>query len=183
MSSRVVAAALLLFLTSGCTRPWNTAHTALEAVAQATAATDTIIAQAMVTSHEEAREAILEEARADQVEFQACIDSGRLDEDCNRPPIEYYMEQYQEQVRAWEAVTVALEEVREVLILAEVAVETWRDAKTEPEGWRTICGRLDTVTSSIVRAIEAAGVDVPDQWTSIQGYLEPVCVSFVGGEQ
>jgi len=166
-----------LVATSACAKPWNTANTALEATAQAVVATDEMVAENMTEDHEAARARVVEAARAALAEWEACEADESRDDCGDRPTVAQFMEQYDEdeRVQTWGTVTLALEELREALIVAQAAVGVWRDTQEQPGNWSVICEGLDTTRGAVIRAIEAAGVEVPDQYERMSEYLLPVC--------
>jgi hypothetical protein len=176
-TASALAIALLL---AGCAKPWNTANTALEAAAMAAAATDELVAANMGGDHETARARVVEEARAALAEWEACGAAGRTD--CGaRPTVEQFMAEFRadEAVARWETATLALEELREALIIAQAGVTIWRDTQEEPGNWSTICAGLHTTQGAVVRAIEATGVEVPNQYETALNQLGTVCTLVV----
>jgi hypothetical protein len=183
LRNRSIPLALMLTLMAtamlGCTRPWNTAHTALDVTAEAVASTDAMVAAGMVDTHTKVRAAVVAEARAAREEYESCTSADPPRDDCGeRPTVEQFLAIYEERVQTWEAVTTALEVLREVLLLAESAVTAWRDLKQQPEEWGSLCTRLGEAQASVVRAIEACDVDVPDEWEQGLQLIEPVCSMF-----
>jgi hypothetical protein len=181
--NRAIPLALMLTLMAtammGCTKPWNTAHTALEVTAEAVASTDAMVATGMRDTHTKVRAAVVAEAREARQEYEACASADPPRNDCGeRPTVEQFMAIYEERVSTWEAVTTALEVMREVLLLAESAVTAWRDMKQQPENWGTICTRLGEAQRNIIQAIEACDVDVPEQWEMGMSMIAPVCSMF-----
>lgn len=183
-TASALAIALLL---AGCAKPWNTANTALEAAAMAAAATDELVAANMGEDHETARARVVEEAQAALAEWEAC-EADTSQTACGaRPTVEQFMEEFRsdEGVARWETVTLALEGLRESLIVAQAGVTIWRDTQEEPGNWSTICDGLHTTQGAVVRSIEAAGVEVPDQYEVALSQLGTVCtlvVTVVAGD-
>ncbi len=175
------AALAIALLLAGCAKPWNTANTALEAAAMAAAATDELVAENMGEDHGTARDRVVAEAQAALDEWVAC-EADAAQPDCGaRPTVEQFMAEFESDpgVARWETVTLALEELREALIAAQAGVTIWRDTKEEPGNWSTICDGLHTTQGAVVRAIEAAGVAVPDQYEAALSQLGTVCTLVV----
>ena len=177
-TASALAIALLL---AGCAKPWNTANTALEAAALAAAATDELVAANMGDDHETARDRVVEEAQAALAEWEACEADAAQTECGTRPTVAQFMEEYlsDEAVARWETVILALEELRESLIVAQAAVGVWRDLEEKPNNWSAICDGLHTTQGAVIRAIEAAGVEVPDQYEAALEHLGTVCTLVV----
>lgn len=177
-TATALAIALLL---AGCAKPWNTANTALEAAAMAAAATDELVAENMGEDHETARNRVVEEAQAALAEWEACEADATQTECGARPTVEQFMEEFRSDagVARWETVVLTLEELRESLIVAQAAVGVWRDLEEEPDNWSAICDGLHTTQGAVVRAIEAAGVEVPDQYEVALSQLGTICTLVV----
>jgi len=173
----------LLLVPLACSRPWNTAHTGLEVAAEGLVASDEIVARAMAPDHADARAAVVAEYQEALTEYSACLSGEREPPDgtpivagCgSEPTVEGYLERYDERVEQWEQVTQALEVLREVLLIAEAAVTAWRDSQEQPDDWSHICQRIYDAEQAVVRAIEATGTDVPEQWERMLTLIRPVC--------
>lgn len=170
---------ILLLLLAGCAKPWNTANTALEASAMAVVATDEMLAESPATTeaHAAARARVVAEAQEALDTWEACQQDYSQTDCGERPNVDEFMERYREseEVQRWENIALALEELREILIVAQAAVGVWRDLEQEPDNWSVICDGLHTTQGAAVRAIEAAGVEVPDQYEVALGQLGAVC--------
>jgi hypothetical protein len=187
MPQRTAVVLAVVLMTVGCAKPWNTVNTALEAAAVAAAETDELCAGSMGGDHEAARARVVAEAQTALNTWEEC--SACEGSDCapcgDRPTVASFMESYLEELARWEAVTLALEELREALIIAQVGTGIWRDTQEVPGDWSTICAGLETTRSAVIRAIEATGVDVPEQYERMSEYLEPACnlvAAAVGGD-
>ena len=111
---------------SGCSSPWNAAHTGLELTAEAVAQTDRVVASAMLPSLERARAAVVVAAREARQAHEACLDADPAREDCGEAPsIETFMVRYDELVSRWSGLGSALEVIRQLLITLEAAVTSW----------------------------------------------------------
>lgn len=156
--------ALLALTFIGCAHPWNTAHTALEAVAEAANTVDEIAVVALETSGdaEEARALVVAQAQAD-------VEAGTA------ASVEEYLERYDEQMENWRAVSTSLVTIREALILAEASLEVWRSTRERPREWEAICEQVGVAAASLTRLLDELEVEQAENWRRAQGYLEPVC--------
>lgn len=155
---------ILLSLTA-CSRPWNTAHTALEMVAEATNSVDRVARSQMPASYDEMEAAILEQARTDD------------------PPHErqYYLDLAEARVHGWINLFMAIESMRTALPGAEDVLTIWRRTGDEqaPREWNAICLGLDSIQNRITEAMVAAAIDIPELWEMVRPALRPVCTFVV----
>lgn len=158
---------VVLIVVSGCSRPWNTAHEAIAAMAQATNAADGVVRSSMPHSYDAAEQTVTERAAAD-------VAAG------TPHPVDYYMAMWRELVHQWIVAVEALEAVREVLIAAGAAVEIWRDTQEQPVDWDTTCRNIADVLEHAGSALETAGVELPTAWDTVRTMFAPVC-TFVAG--
>lgn len=158
----------------GCMKPYNTANLSLEALAEAAAETDELLAENMVEDHEAARAAVLAEAQQAVDEYNACVQAEH--DGCGvAPSVDTYMARYLAQVERWEQVTVAFEGLQEALMQAQRVLIRWREAGERPTAWGDICQILAQAANGVIATLVRVDVRVPDAFATAIGYLDEVC--------
>lgn len=90
-----------------------------------------------------------------------------------------------EEMHPWEAAYTGLEHAREVLYLADDAVELWIDTGVLPD-FGPICGDVEAVFGDLASLLEAVGVEVPSQVDQVAPHVSTACnviATFVEGRQ
>jgi hypothetical protein len=162
--------------------PWRDYHSALEVLARTVTDIDAGLADVAVENSDAAIEAVVAEASAAAEAYRTCTAAGRTD--CGpEPTVAEFLARYHERVAAWQRVTLALDEIRQALLLAEDAAEIWRDRQERPADIDAVCEQVSDAYEHLRVALEPI---IPQERVNrilqqAQIAIEPVC-SFIGGQ-
>lgn len=175
----LVALLALAVVLVACAHPWNIAHSGLEITADATVQTDKVLAVAQIPGLDAVKARLAKTYEEELVAYAACSKVEPRPDDCRDPGTgEEYIEAHYDTdktVRAWGRVKTGLDGVKRAVLTGEQIVTAWRDTKTQPEGWRSICDAIQEGANQVTGGLEENDVEVPAAWNQSKGLLAPVC--------
>lgn len=95
------------------------------------------------------------------------------------------VESYNARTAAFEEAAVAYDATAEALRALQAGQDAWVHSGDLPDNWPALCHDIGEALAHLLRAVEAAGVEVPGALTAAPGAAESACAiasSFLGGE-